>query len=66
MQDLVAERDFYDKLFAEKPENEHIVAGYEELHDLAFAQKPKGPVLDLGCGGPDAGRREGCARAAPP
>lgn len=50
MQDLVAERDFYDKLFAEKPENEHITAGYEELHDLAFAQKPRGIVLDLGCG----------------
>lgn len=50
MQDTVAERAFYDKLFAEKPENEHIVAGYEELHDRAFAQPPQGAVLDLGCG----------------
>lgn len=50
MQDIIAERDFYDKLFAEKPENEHIVAGYEELHDQAFVVKPKGAVLDLGCG----------------
>ena len=50
MQDIVAERAFYDKLFAEKPENEHIVAGYEELHNQAFALPPQGPVLDLGCG----------------
>ena len=50
MQDIVAERAFYDKLFAEKPENEHIVAGYEELHDQAFADPPQGAVLDLGCG----------------
>jgi SAM-dependent methyltransferase len=50
MQDIVAERAFYDKLFAEKPENEHIVAGYEELHDRAFAEPPHGAVLDLGCG----------------
>jgi len=50
MQDLIAERAFYDKLFAEKPENEHITEGYKELHDLAFAEPPEGPVLDLGCG----------------
>jgi SAM-dependent methyltransferase len=50
MQDLNAERRFYDQLFSEKPENEHITSGYDELHDLAFAEPPRGPVLDLGCG----------------
>ncbi len=50
MQDLGAERAFYDRLFSEKPTNEHIVGGYEELHDLAFAVSPQGLVLDLGCG----------------
>ena len=50
MQDLVAERAFYDKLFTDKPENEHISQGYEELHDLAFQTPPEGLVLDLGCG----------------
>jgi len=50
MQDLAAERAFYDDLFAKNPENEHITEGYDELHDAAFAAAPDGPVLDLGCG----------------
>lgn len=50
MQDVVEERAFYDQLFEAKPENEHITAGYDELHDLAFPEAPKGRVLDLGCG----------------
>jgi SAM-dependent methyltransferase len=51
MQDLQAERAFYDELFAAKPMNEHITEGYEELYEIAFASTPpKGLVLDLGCG----------------
>jgi SAM-dependent methyltransferase len=50
MQDRVAERAFYDTLFEQKPENEHITEGYDELHALAFPEAPAGPVLDLGCG----------------
>lgn len=50
MQDLAAERAFYDELFARNPENEHITQGYDQLHDLAFAAAPDGAVLDLGCG----------------
>lgn len=50
MQDLKAEREFYDQLFADKPRNEHITGGYEELYALAFATAPRGMVLDLGCG----------------
>ena len=50
MQDRVAERAFYDELFANKPENEHITAGYDELHELGFPSPPSGPVLDIGCG----------------
>lgn len=50
MQDLAAERDFYEELFRLKPDNEHITDGYEDLHDLAFQEEPDGPVLDLGCG----------------
>jgi len=50
MQDLVAERAFYDKLFTANPENEHIAEGYDELHAIAFPAAPKGLVLDLGCG----------------
>lgn len=50
MQDRVAEAGFYEELFQRNPENEHIVAGYEELHDLALADPPPGRVLDLGCG----------------
>lgn len=50
MQNVVAERAFYDKLFEDNPENEHISDGYEELHDLAFRVPPEGTVLDLGCG----------------
>ena len=50
MQNLAAERAFYDKLFVDNPENEHITEGYEALHDLAFAEPPEGTVLDLGCG----------------
>lgn len=50
MQDLAAERAFYDDLFAQNPENEHITAGYEELHETAFSGAPDGTVLDLGCG----------------
>jgi SAM-dependent methyltransferase len=50
MQDLVAERAFYDKLFSENPTNEHITTGYEELHALAFAEPPQGLVIDLGAG----------------
>lgn len=50
MQDLAAERAFYDELFARNPENEHITQGYDELHDVAFAGAPEGRVLDLGCG----------------
>lgn len=50
MQDLVAERAFYDKLFAENPDNEHITQGYDELYQVAFTRPPNGPVLDLGCG----------------
>jgi len=49
-QDLIAERAFYDELFARNPENEHITSGYEELHEMAFPTVPAGPVLDLGCG----------------
>ncbi len=50
MQDIVAERAFYDELFERNPENEHINSGYDELHDLAFPDIPSGIVLDLGCG----------------
>lgn len=50
MQDLKAERAFYDELFARNPENEHISEGYDELHDIAFMGAPDGTVLDLGCG----------------
>ena len=50
MQDRVAERAFYDRLFIDNPENEHITAGYEELHSQAFLDPPEGVVLDLGCG----------------
>lgn len=50
MQDLMAERAFYDELFARNPENEHITEGYDELHDIAFDGAPDGTVLDLGCG----------------
>jgi SAM-dependent methyltransferase len=49
-QDVIAERAFYDDLFGNNPDNEHITSGYDELHDLAFPTHPKGPVLDLGCG----------------
>ncbi len=47
---MTAERAFYDKLFAENPDNEHISGGYDELHDLSFPAPPQGTVLDLGCG----------------
>ena len=50
MQDLVAERAFYDELFARNPENEHITSGYDELHEMAFPEVPEGLTLDLGCG----------------
>lgn len=50
MQDLQAEREFYDRLFTDKPMNEHITEGYEELYDIAFESRPAGLVLDLGCG----------------
>jgi len=50
MQDLKAEREFYDTLFTEKPDNEHITFGYDELYDMAFPTPPKGLLLDLGCG----------------
>jgi ubiquinone/menaquinone biosynthesis C-methylase UbiE len=50
MQDVKAERAFYDTLFTEKPDNEHITFGYDELYDLAFPTPPEGLVLDLGCG----------------
>ena len=50
MQDVVAEKAFYDELFERNPENEHITQGYDELHDAAFPTPPKGRVLDLGCG----------------
>jgi ubiquinone/menaquinone biosynthesis C-methylase UbiE len=50
MQDLKAERAFYDTLFTEKPDNEHITFGYDELYELAFPSAPQGLVLDLGCG----------------
>ena len=50
MQDLKSEREFYDTLFSEKPDNEHITFGYDELYNLAFPQPPAGLVLDLGCG----------------
>lgn len=50
MQDVKAEREFYECLFTDKPDNEHITHGYEELYDLAFPQVPAGLVLDLGCG----------------
>lgn len=49
-QDVVAEKAFYDELFGNNPENEHITSGYDELHDLAFPEPPSGTVLDLGCG----------------
>ena len=50
MQDLKSEKQFYDTLFAEKPDNEHITFGYDELYDLAFPEPPGGLLLDLGCG----------------
>lgn len=50
MQDIAAERAFYDELFSRKPENEHIVGGYDEIHALAMPEVPAGLVLDLGCG----------------
>lgn len=50
MQDVKAEREFYSKLFARDPENEHIVGGYDEIHALAMPEVPDGLVLDLGCG----------------
>ncbi len=49
-QDVVAERAFYDELFENNPENEHITSGYDELHELAFPTSASGRVLDLGCG----------------
>jgi SAM-dependent methyltransferase len=49
-QDLKAERAFYDTLFTEKPDNEHITFGYDEIYDLAFPTPPQGLLLDLGCG----------------
>jgi SAM-dependent methyltransferase len=50
MQDVAAERDFYETLFEQRPDNEHIADGYDDLHALAFAREPDGLVLDLGCG----------------
>jgi SAM-dependent methyltransferase len=50
MQDLPAERAFYDELFGCNPENEHIVGGYDEIHALALPEAPRGRVLDMGCG----------------
>jgi ubiquinone/menaquinone biosynthesis C-methylase UbiE len=50
MQDIKAEREFYDTLFTDKPDNEHITFGYDELYELAFPSPPAGLVLDLGCG----------------
>lgn len=50
MQDVRAERAFYDTLFTSKPDNEHITFGYDELYALAFPAPPKGLILDLGCG----------------
>lgn len=50
MQDLKAERQFYEELFTQKPDNEHITFGYDEIYDLAFPDAPAGLVLDLGCG----------------
>jgi ubiquinone/menaquinone biosynthesis C-methylase UbiE len=50
MQDVRAERAFYDSLFTAKPDNEHITFGYDELYTLAFPTPPQGLVLDLGCG----------------
>ena len=50
MQDVRAERAFYDTLFTEKPDNEHITFGYDELYSFAFPTPPQGVVLDLGCG----------------
>jgi ubiquinone/menaquinone biosynthesis C-methylase UbiE len=50
MQDLKSEREFYDTLFSEKPDNEHITFGYDELYALAFPTAPDGLLLDLGCG----------------
>jgi len=50
MQDLKEERAFYDTLFTQKPNNEHITFGYDELYDIAFSNSPRGLVLDLGCG----------------
>lgn len=50
MQDVRAERAFYDTLFTEKPDNEHITFGYDELYSLSFPTPPQGVVLDLGCG----------------
>jgi SAM-dependent methyltransferase len=50
MQDLKAERQFYEELFTQKPDNEHITFGYDEIYDLAFPNAPAGLVLDLGCG----------------
>jgi len=61
MQDIKAEREFYDTLFTEKPDNEHITFGYDELYELAFPTPPKGLVLDLGCG---TGHTPSVSRAA--
>ncbi|HET9947371.1 MAG TPA: class I SAM-dependent methyltransferase [Longimicrobiales bacterium] len=66
-QDLIAEKAFYDQLFENNPENEHITSGYDELHSLAFPTTPEGTVLDLGCGtGAHAIRlaRRGCRMVA--
>ncbi|HEY2806928.1 MAG TPA: methyltransferase domain-containing protein [Gemmatimonadales bacterium] len=50
MQDLKTEQAFYADLFAQKPENEHITSGYDELHQMAMPTIPKGIVMDIGCG----------------
>lgn len=50
IQDIQAERSFYDELFARNPQNEHITEGYDELHAVAFPERTDGWVLDVGCG----------------
>lgn len=50
MQDLAAERDFYDSLFERNPNNEHITGGYDELYRLALPDEADGVALDVGCG----------------
>ena len=50
MQDIVAERAFYEKLFEKDKRNVHITEGYDELYDIVFPKQGSGELIDLGCG----------------